>query len=129
MGRRLNPALDSIGAAWSGAIAGVNASRNMMRSSINQAAVAAGAVVWSGGAANIVWSLIDESGGLSVRDDIQPGVMNTVTSPCAASRTPANETGAGHWSGVSRQSRGSSSGAGASSGGWAVAGGGARIMG
>jgi len=81
----INPALDSIGPAWSGAIAGVNATLNMVRSSISQAAAAAGAVVWSGGVANIVSSLISESGGLSVSDDIQPGVtrqgvMNLVNS-------------------------------------------------
>jgi hypothetical protein len=57
----------------------------MVRSSISQAAAAAGAVVWSGGVANIVSSLISESGGLSVSDDIQPGVtrqgvMNLVNS-------------------------------------------------
>jgi hypothetical protein len=77
---RINPALDSIGPAWSGAIAGVNATLNMVRSSISQAAAAAGAVVWSGGTANVVSSLISESGGLSVRDDTQPGVMNLVNS-------------------------------------------------
>lgn len=77
---RINPALDSIGAAWSGAIGGVNATLNMVGCSISQAAAAAGALVWSGGTANVVSSLISESGGLSVRDDIQPGVMNLVNS-------------------------------------------------
>jgi len=77
---RINPALDSIGPAWSGAISGVNATLNMVRSSIKQAAAAAGAVVWNGGVANVVSSLISESGGLSVRDDSQPGVMNLVNS-------------------------------------------------
>lgn len=77
---RINPALDSLGPAWSGAIAGANATLNMVRSSISQAAAAAGAVVWSGGVANVVSSLISESGGLSVRDDDQPGVMNVVNS-------------------------------------------------
>jgi hypothetical protein len=43
--QRINPALDSIGPAWSGAISGVNATLNMVRSSISQAAAAAGAVV------------------------------------------------------------------------------------
>jgi hypothetical protein len=57
----------------------------MVRSSISQAAAAVGAVVWSGGVANVVSSLISESGGLSVSDDIQPGVtrqgvMNLVNS-------------------------------------------------
>lgn len=51
-----------------------------MRSSINQAAAAVGAVVWSGGVANVVSSVITKSGGLSVRDDSQPGVMNLVNS-------------------------------------------------
>jgi hypothetical protein len=41
---------------------------------------AAGAVVWSGGTANVISSLISESGGLSVRDDTQQGVMNLVNS-------------------------------------------------
>jgi hypothetical protein len=78
--KRINPALDSIGPAWSGAIAGVNATLNMVRSSISQAAAAAGALVWSGGTANVISSLISESGGLSVRDDTQQGVMNLVNS-------------------------------------------------
>jgi hypothetical protein len=77
---RINQALDSIGPAWEGAISGTNATLNMVRSSISQAAAAAGAVVWSGGVANVVSSLISESGGLSVRDDNQPGVMNLVNS-------------------------------------------------
>ncbi|MFN5161983.1 MAG: hypothetical protein ACK5IA_08915 [Cyanobacteriota bacterium] len=76
----INPALDSIGPAWSGAIAGTNATLNMVRSSISRAAAAAGAVVWSGGTANVVSSLISESGGLSVRNDTQPGVLNLVNS-------------------------------------------------
>jgi len=55
----------------------------MVRSSISQAA--AGAVVWSGGVANVVSSVISESGGLSVSDNIQQGVtrqgvMNLVNS-------------------------------------------------
>ncbi|MFN9622590.1 MAG: hypothetical protein ACK587_07135 [Cyanobacteriota bacterium] len=76
----INPALDSQGPAWSGAIAGDNATLNMVRSSIQQAAGAAGAVVWGGGVANVVSSLISDSGGLSVRDDSQPGVLNLVNS-------------------------------------------------
>jgi hypothetical protein len=80
---RINQALDSIGPAWEGVIDGTNATLNMVRSSISQAA--AGAVVWSGGVANVVSSVISESGGLSVSDDIQPGVtrqgvMNLVNS-------------------------------------------------
>jgi hypothetical protein len=51
-----------------------------VRSSISQAAAAVGAVVWSGGVANVVSSLISESGGLSVSDDTQQGVMNLVNS-------------------------------------------------
>jgi hypothetical protein len=77
---RINPELFGVGPAWAGAISGVNATLNMMRSSINQAAAAVGAVVWSGGVANVVSSLISESGGLSVSDDSQPGVMNLVNS-------------------------------------------------
>jgi len=77
---RINPFLDSVGPAWSGAIAGANATLNMVRSSIHQAASAAGAVVWNGGVANVVSSLITESGGVSVRDDSKPGVMNLVNS-------------------------------------------------
>jgi hypothetical protein len=82
---RINPELFGIGPAWEGAISGVNATLNMVRSSINQAAAAVGAVVWSGGVANVVSSLISESGGLSVSDDIQQGVtrqgvMNLVNS-------------------------------------------------
>ena len=76
----INPALDSLGPAWSGAIAGENATLNMVRSSIRRAAAAAGAVVWNGGVANVVSSLISDSGGLSVRDDSQPGVLNLVNS-------------------------------------------------
>jgi len=77
---RINPELFGIGPAWVGAISGVNATLNMVRSSISQAALAVGAVVWSGGVANVVSSLISESGGLSVSDDTQPGVMNLVNS-------------------------------------------------
>ncbi|MFM9072221.1 MAG: hypothetical protein ACKOOC_02280 [Cyanobium sp.] len=77
---RINSDGDSIGPAWSGAISGDNATLNMVRSSISGAAAAAGAVVWGGGTANVVSSLISQSGGLSVRDDIQPGVMNLVNS-------------------------------------------------
>jgi hypothetical protein len=86
----INPALDSIGPAWSGAISGVNASLNMVRSSISQAAAAAGAVVWSGGVANVVSSLISDSGGLSVSDDTQPGVMNLVNSLVRVSAQNSN---------------------------------------
>jgi hypothetical protein len=77
---RINPELFGVGPAWAGAISGVNATLNMVRSSINQAAAAIGAVVWSGGVANVVSSLISESGGLSVSDDTQPGVINLVNS-------------------------------------------------
>lgn len=77
---RINPELFGVGPAWAGAISGVNATLNMVRSSINQAAAAVGAVVWSGGVANVVSSVITESGGLSVSDDSQPGVMNLVNS-------------------------------------------------
>jgi hypothetical protein len=51
-----------------------------VRSSIKQAAAAAGAVVWNGGTANVVSSVITESGGLSVSDDSKPGAMNLVNS-------------------------------------------------
>lgn len=37
-------------------------------------------MVWSGGAANVVSSLISDSGGLSVSDDTKPGVINLVNS-------------------------------------------------
>jgi len=77
---RINPELFGVGSAWAGAISGVNATLNMVRSSINQAALAVGSVVWSGGVANVVSSVISESGGLSVSDDTQPGVMNLVNS-------------------------------------------------
>jgi hypothetical protein len=77
---RINPELFGIGPAWVGAISGVNATLNMARSSISQAALCVGSVVWSGGVSNVVSSLISESGGLSVSDDTQPGVMNLVNS-------------------------------------------------
>lgn len=77
---RINPEVFGIGPAWAGAISGVNATLNMVRSSISQAALAVGSVVWSGGVANVVSSLISESGGVSVSDDTQPGVMNLVNS-------------------------------------------------
>jgi hypothetical protein len=77
---RINPELDSIGAAWSGAIAGSNATLNMVGSTINRAASAAGAVNWSGGVANVVSSIITQSGGLSIADDTKAGVMNLVNS-------------------------------------------------
>ena len=90
---RINQALDSIGPAWEGAIDGTKATLNMVRSSISQAA--AGAVVWSGGVANVVSSVISESGGLSVSDDIQPGVtkqgvMNLVNSLVRVSAQNSN---------------------------------------
>jgi hypothetical protein len=78
--KRINPELFGVGPAWAGAISGVNATLNMVDSSISQAALAVGAVVWSGGVANVVSSMISESGGLSVSDDTQPGVMNLVNS-------------------------------------------------
>jgi hypothetical protein len=77
---RINPELVGFGPAWAGAISGVNATLNMVRSSISQAATAVGSVVWGGGVANVVSSLISESGGLSVSDNSQPGVMNLVNS-------------------------------------------------
>ena len=82
---RINPELLGIGPAWAGAISGVNATLNMVRSSISQAALAIGSVVWSGGVANVVSSLISESGGLSVSDDTlngvpSQGVINLVNS-------------------------------------------------
>ena len=77
---RINPELDSIGAAWSGAIAGSNANLNMVGSTINRAASAAGAVNWSGGVANVVSSIITQSGGLSIADGSKAGVMNLVNS-------------------------------------------------
>ena len=77
---RINPELDSIGAAWSGAIAGSNATLNLVGSTINRAASAAGAVNWTGGVANVVSSIITQSGGLSIADDTKAGVMNLVNS-------------------------------------------------
>ena len=59
-------------------------------SSISQAALAVGSVVWSGGVANVVSSLISESGGLSVSDDTQPGVMNLVNSLVSVSAQNSN---------------------------------------
>jgi len=47
-------------------------------------------VVWSGGVANVVSSLISESGGLSVSDDTQPGVMNLVNSLVSVSAQNSN---------------------------------------
>jgi hypothetical protein len=87
---RINPELFGIGPAWEGAISGVNATLNMVRSSISQAALAVGSVVWSGGVANVVSSLISESGGLSVSDDTQPGVMNLVNSLVSVSAQNSN---------------------------------------
>jgi hypothetical protein len=82
---RINPELFGVGPAWVGAISGVNATLNMVRSSISQAALAVGSVVWSGGVANVVSSVISESGGLSVSDDTlngvpSQGVMNLANS-------------------------------------------------
>jgi hypothetical protein len=75
---RINQPLLTIGAAWEGVVAGTNASLNMFASRISNAA--AGAVVWGGGVANVVSSVIEASGGLSVRDDTSAGVMNLVNS-------------------------------------------------
>ena len=87
---RINPELSGIGPAWAGAISGVNATLNMVDSSISQAALAVGAVVWSGGVANVVSSMISESGGLSVSDDTLPGVMNLVNSLVSVSAQNSN---------------------------------------
>jgi hypothetical protein len=87
---RINPELFGVGPAWAGAISGVNATLNMVRSSISQAALAVGSVVWSGGVANVVSSVISESGGLSVSDDTQPGVMNLVNSLVSVSAQNSN---------------------------------------
>ena len=92
---RINPELLGIGPAWAGAISGVNATLNMVRSSISQAAAAVGAVVWSGGEANVVSSLISQSGGLSVSDDTlngvpSQGVMNLVNSLVSVSAQNSN---------------------------------------
>jgi len=87
---RINPELFGVGPAWAGAISGVNATLNIVRSSINQAALAVGAVVWSGGTANVVSSLISDSGGLSVSDDTKPGVMNLVNSLVSVSAQNSN---------------------------------------
>jgi hypothetical protein len=76
---RINQPLLAFGAAWEGVVAGTNASLNMFASRISNAA--AGAVVWSGGVANVVSSVIEASGGLSVSDDTtSAGVMNLVNS-------------------------------------------------
>lgn len=87
---RINTDLDTFGPAWEGAIAGTNATLNMIGSRISRAASAAGAVVWSGGVANIVSSFIEDSGGLSVRDDTSPGVMNLVNSLVSVSAQNSN---------------------------------------
>ncbi len=87
---RINPELFGVGPAWAGAISGVNATLNMVRSSINQAALAVGSVVWSGGVANVVSSVISDSGGLSVSDDTKPGVMNLVNSLVSVSAQNSN---------------------------------------
>jgi hypothetical protein len=47
-------------------------------------------VVWSGGVANVVSSLISDSGGLSVSDDTEPGVMNLVNSLIRVSAQNSN---------------------------------------
>jgi hypothetical protein len=92
---RINSDLYGVGPAWVGAISGVNATLNMVRSSISQAALAVGSVVWSGGVANVVSSVISESGGLSVSDDTlngvpSQGVMNLVNSLVSVSAQNSN---------------------------------------
>lgn len=88
---RINPGLDSVGVAWSGAISGSNANLNMVGSSVSRAASAAGAVVWSGGVANVVSTIITESGGVSISDDnATAGVLNLVNSLVSVSAQNSN---------------------------------------
>jgi hypothetical protein len=85
---RIHSPLLAVGAAWEGVIAGTNASLNMLSSRISQASAAV--VVWSGGVANIVSSMMTESGGISVRDDSSQGVINLVNSLVAPSSQNAD---------------------------------------
>lgn len=65
---------------FSGAIAGNNSTLNMTNSQIDKSH-AVGAIMWNGGTANIVSSIISDSGGVSVMDsDEMDGVMNVYNS-------------------------------------------------
>ena len=67
--------------AWAGAVAGVNATLNMMESVLRGSSSSAGGVNWLGGTANIVSSIFDSNaGGLSIFDDDEAGVLNVTNS-------------------------------------------------
>ena len=72
--------VDSESALFFGTIQGTDAQLNMENRSINDS-YGAGAVAWTGGTANIVSSVIKESGGLEILDGTtQQGVLNFVNS-------------------------------------------------
>ena len=67
--------------AWVGAVAGENATLNMMSSQIRGSSTSAGGVNWLGGTANVVSSIFESrAGGLSIIDDNEHGVLNLVNS-------------------------------------------------
>jgi hypothetical protein len=67
--------------AWVGAVAGENATLNMLSSQIRGSSTSVGGVNWLGGRANVVSSIFESSaGGLSIIDDDEHGVLNLVNS-------------------------------------------------
>ncbi len=77
---RVNPFFEAVGAAWAGAIQGVDATLNVVKSKMMGASTSAGSINWVGGLANVVSSVIDGGnglGGISISED---GVMNFVNS-------------------------------------------------
>ena len=66
-------------ALFFGTIQGEDSQLNMQNSSINSS-YGAGAIAWNGGTANIVSSIINDAGGLSVSDGATDGILNFVNS-------------------------------------------------
>ena len=67
--------------AWVGAVAGEDATLNMLSSQISGSSSSVGAVNWLGGTANIVSSIFESNaGGLSITDGDRQGVLNLVNS-------------------------------------------------
>lgn len=66
-------------ALFSGSIAGGDATLNMQNSTIS-GSYGAGAIFWTGGTANVVSSILSNSGGLQISDGALQGVLNLTNS-------------------------------------------------
>jgi hypothetical protein len=67
-------------ALFSGSIAGLDSTLNMQNSTISNS-FGAGAIAWSGGTANVVSSILSNSGGLQISDSLDnEGTLNLINS-------------------------------------------------